>query len=100
MKQSQKVKDILVSHVDLFSIDLKRYVASRTVSFALVPGSAWNANRKRLCLVMCRLQATRRREPPMPRIPGRAWNQNISQPDIIVIPSRLDYRTDRVVLAK
>jgi len=43
----------------------------------LVPGSAWNANWKRLSLVLCELQAKkRRREPPMLRIPGGARNQN------------------------
>jgi len=44
----------------------------------LVQGSAWNANRKRRCLVMSLLQALRGQEPPMRRIPRRAWNQNNS----------------------
>jgi len=41
----------------------------------LVPGFAWNANRKRLCRVMYQ-QALGSQEPQMPGIPGRAWNQN------------------------
>jgi len=48
----------------------------QSTSFFLVLGSAWNANRKRLCLVMFQMQALRRQEPQMPRIPRRAWNQN------------------------
>ena len=43
---------------------------------ALVPGLAWNANRRMLWLVMCQLQSLRRQEPQRPRVPGRAWIQN------------------------